>query len=262
MLTPVLPTMSAEEIFEEVIVAPRRSFPVLAELRVRVIERPGWLQIVTPSITTGGLNEVAYSALADDEADAVIDATIAGYRELGLKFRWNVGPDSAPADLGERLARRGLVGSWGRGMARATGERPASDPAITITEVGDRSLAEFSRVMAEGWNLDAGPLAELNGLMLAAPGRRHRMFLAAHRGEPAGVASYVALPRSAHLIGGVVLPAFRGKGVYRALVAARLAHAHVHGLALATSHAREASSAPILERLGFATICRFPMYLG
>jgi len=36
--------MSDEAIFEEVIVAPRRAFPLLPDLRV--IERPGWLQIV------------------------------------------------------------------------------------------------------------------------------------------------------------------------------------------------------------------------
>jgi GNAT superfamily N-acetyltransferase len=64
------------------------------------------------------------------------------------------------------------------------------------------------------------------------------------------------------LLGGVVLPRFRGRGLYRALVRARLSDARTHGIALATSHAREATSAPILERLGFATICRFARYFG
>lgn len=253
--------MSDEAIFEEVIVTPRRAFPPLPDLRV--IERPGWLQIVTPSIKTGGLNEVTFSALAEADADQVIDATIAEYRELGLKFRWSVGPGSAPADLGARLERRGLVASWGRGMARSTTELPGEvDRAIVVEEIEEASVGEFSRVMAEGWGLELAPIETVNRCIVAAPEHRQRMFLARWDDEPAAVASYVAFPRSAYLLGGVVLPRFRGRGLYRALVQARLADARARGVALATSHAREATSAPILERLGFATICQFPMYFG
>lgn len=253
--------MSDEAIFEEVIVAPRKAFPSLPDLRV--IERPGWFQILTPSIKTGGLNEVAFSALDEADADRIIDATIAEYRELGLKFRWNVGPGSAPADLGARLERRGLVASWGRGMARSTADLPGElDRAILVEAIDRASLEAFSRVMAEGWGGELAPVATANRLIAASPEARQRMFLARWDDEPAAVASYVAFPRSAYLLGGVVLPQFRGRGLYRALVQARLADARARGVVLATSHAREATSAPILERLGFATICRFPRYFG
>lgn len=256
-----MPALSEEEIIEEVIVTPRRAFPPLPDLRV--IERPGWLQIITPSITNGSLNEVIFSALDEHEADAAIDAAIAGYRVLGLRFRWNAGPGSAPANLGERLERRGLVASWGRGMARSTSAPgQTDDPAIEIAEVDATTIGVFSQVMAHGWSLDPAPIAELNGQILAAPERRQRMFLAYRHGEPAATASYIAFPRSAYLIGGVVLSHHRGHGLYRALVAARLADARARGIGLATSHARESSSAPILERMGFETICRFPMYFG
>jgi GNAT superfamily N-acetyltransferase len=260
-LARVAPALSEQEILDEVMVVTRRSFPPLPDLRL--VERPGWMQIVTPSVTTGALNEVLFSALDDDDADAIIDATIAEYRALGLKFRWSVGPGTAPADLGERLARRGLTGSWGRGMARPTDSPPhADDPAITITEVDATTLGAFSDVTARGWDMDPAQTATLNGQILAAPERRQHMFLAYRHGEPVATASYVAFPRSAYLIGGVVLPAHRGHGLYRALVAARLAHARARGIELATSHARESSSAPILERLGFATVCRYPRYFG
>jgi GNAT superfamily N-acetyltransferase len=255
------PTLSAEAVFEEVVVTPRKAFPPLPDLQV--IERPGWMQILTPSVRTGALNEVMYSDLAEADADAVIDATIAGYRTHGLKFRWCVGPGSAPADLGARLERRGLVLTWGLGMARSTDQPPsASDPAISIEEVDQTTVHLFSRVLADGWNLDHTPTANVNDLIVAAPARRERLFLARCNGEPAAAASYVAFPRSAYLIGGVVLPRFRGLGLYRALVRARIADAHARGIPLATSHAREATSAPILEKLGFATICRFARYHG
>jgi len=58
------------------------------------------------------------------------------------------------------------------------------------------------------------------------------------------------------------LPPFRKRGLYRAMVAARLAHARAHGIPLATSHAREATSAPILAALGFDTVCRIGVYFA
>jgi GNAT superfamily N-acetyltransferase len=257
----VVAARSEQEILDEVMVVSRRAFPPLPELRL--IERPGWMQIITPSIKTGALNEVLFSALDERDADAVIDATVAEYRAHGLRFRWSVGPGSAPPDLGERLARRGLTASWGRGMARPTSAPPhTDDPAIEITCVDATSLDAFSDVTARGWDVDAAQTAALNAQILAAPERRQHMFLAYHHGEPAATASYVAFPRSAYLIGGVVLPPHRGHGLYRALVVARMAHARARGIELATSHARESSSAPILERLGFATICRYPRYFS
>jgi GNAT superfamily N-acetyltransferase len=206
------------------------------------------------------MNEVIYSALADDEADRVIDETIAGYRELGLKFRWNGGPGSTPADLGERLVRRGLTESWGRGMVRSTELASDPEPGCEVASVGADTIGEFSHVMAAGWNVDPAPLAELHRGSLGKP--QHRHFLASCDGVAAGAASYTAFERSAFLIGAVVLPQFRGRGLYRALVAARLAHARSHGLELATTHARESTSAPILERLGFETACRLAMYFS
>ena len=271
--------LSEQEILDEVMVVTRHSYPPLPDLRV--IERPGWLQIITPSIRTGGLNEVLFSALDERDADAIIDAAIAEYRSLGLKFRWSVGPGSAPADLGARLERRGLEGSWGRGMARSTAAPAVDDPAIEIAEVDAARVVAFSNVMASGWGADPAATLELNmrilamGADAAAPaggsgiserGTRgllsQHMFLASRHGEPAATASYVAFERSAFLIGGVVLPHHRGRGLYRALVLARLRHAHARGIALATSHAREATSAPILERMGFETVCRYPRYFS
>ena len=241
--------------------ATRRAFPRVPGLRV--IERPGWLQIITPQIKTGGLNEVIFSALDERDADATIDATIAEYRDLGLLFRWSVGPGSAPADLGERLSRRGLVASFGRGMARSTaGDERRDDAAVRVTLVDAATVDEFTRVMASGWKLDHGPLAAIHASALTESPGRQPMFLAWLDDVPAASASYVALARSAYLVGAVVLESARGRGLYRALVHARLSHAGARGIELATCHARETSSAPMLEHMGFETVCRFPMYFG
>lgn len=95
-----------DELLHEVLVASRRAFVPLPD--TRVIERPGWMQLITPSLRTGGMNEVCLATLPPDEADAIIDRTLAEYREQGIRFRWTVGPDSSPADLVQRLRSRGL----------------------------------------------------------------------------------------------------------------------------------------------------------
>jgi ribosomal protein S18 acetylase RimI-like enzyme len=149
-------------------------------------------------------------------------------------------------------------------MARSTEPLEiAADPAIRVEEVTDPAGAdEYTRVMAEGWGTDPAPLRRVHERLLGIPARRERLFLARWNGAPAGTAGYVAFPRSAYLLGAVVLPRFRGRGLYRALARARLADARGRGLELATCHAREATSAPILERLGFATIRRFAIYFS
>ncbi|HZI07411.1 MAG TPA: hypothetical protein VEZ71_25560, partial [Archangium sp.] len=150
-----MPTRDLEtgnERLREVLESPRRAFIPLPD--TRVIERPGWLQLVTPSLRQGGLNEVAYSALDETEADTVIDETLELYRRLGLRFRWNVGPDSRPADLAERLARRGLRQSEVLGMIRETAGAPAEAGSdVTVELVDERTVEEFSRTMAEGWEM-------------------------------------------------------------------------------------------------------------
>lgn len=252
-------SVTRSERLREVLEAPRRAFISLPD--TQVIERPGWLQLVTPSLRQGGLNEVAFSALDEHEADAVIDETLELYRRLGLRFRWTVGPDSRPADLAERLERRGLRSTETFGMIRGTDAVPAdAGEDVTVEEVSERTVAEFSRVMAEGWGMDPAPIEAFNRLVLASPEGGRGLFLARYRGAPAGTAGLAAFERSVYFLGGVVLPAFRGRGLYRALVAARLRYAAERGIPFATTHARASTSGPILERLGFETLCRFPIF--
>ncbi|MBA3539767.1 MAG: hypothetical protein H0T79_09065, partial [Deltaproteobacteria bacterium] len=196
--------LSAAEILHEVLVPPRRAYVALPDLEV--IERDGWHQIITPSFTRGGFNEIAHAALDPADADRVIDQTIADYRARDLRFRWTVGPDSAPPDLGARLAARGLVHHEVIGMARATAWEAAPDPDITVERVEHATLPAFTDVMARGWGTDPGPLDGAHRLMLADPAQRHRLYLARHRGIPAATAGAVAFPRSMYLLGGVVLP--------------------------------------------------------
>lgn len=248
------------ERLHEALVVPLHDRPRLPDSAV--IDRPDCVRITTPSMRSGGMNEVRLSVLEPVDADRVIDETIAEYRALGLRFKWWVGPDSRPADLGDRLERRGLAGEWVRAMVREASPLGGASAEITVEPVAPEGLALFCRVMAEGWGL---PLAEIDRAhreVVPGDGAPYRFFLARYRGEPAGIGAYVAYPRSAFLMSAVVLPRFRGKGIYRALVDARARDAAHRQLPLVTSHAIELTSAALLERLGFESVARLRVYVG
>ena len=236
----------------------RRAFVPFEEMRI--IERPDWMQLVTPSFRRGGLNQIAFAALDAGEADRVIEETIAEYRQLGIQFRWLVVPGSKPDDLAQRLERHGLRKSAARAMYARTLVRVSA--TREVEEVNEESLRDFTRVTASGWGQDEEPLERYHRAVLNHPERRQRLFLARVGNEPAAVGAYMAFERSAYLLGAVVLPDYRGRGLYRALIEARLRHAALRGLTLATTHAREETSAPMLEHIGFSTVCRFSVFSG
>lgn len=250
--------LTAAEVRHEVLVQALRSYLPVPDLRV--IERPGWLQLVMPSFRSGGLNGVARCVLPDDLPDDAIEATLdaagAIYDALGVKYRWNLDPDTRPLDLPARLARRGLRRTDGFAMACATAAATAPLPDdVTVERVTAATLPLHDHVVGAGWGLDPAPLTAYHRALLADPRDVHHLFLARYRGEPAAVAGHVLFPRSTYLVGGVVLPAFRGRGLYRALVTTRLRTAAAAGRPLATTHAVAATSAPILTALGFTTVC-------
>lgn len=251
---PAIGGLTRDELLHELLVSPRTAIVPLADSIF--VERPGFWQIVTPTLTRGGLNEVICSEVEEADADAVIDAAIAEYTSRGLRFRWTVRPGTRPADLAERLAARGLVRSESLGMARATaGAGPAGGGAVSVEEVSLENVDDFTRVMAAGWGADFAPLDALHRRMLADPSGRQHLFLARFDGAPAAAAGSVTLPRSSYLMGAVALPALRGRGLYRALVNARLHLAASRGLPVATSIASAETSAPALAKMGFEVVC-------
>ncbi len=218
----------------------------------RIITRPGWWQIVTPSLKNGGLNSVMVESLGDE---ALIDATIAEY--AGLSYRWELFPWTKPANLGELLEARGLKPHDSRVMYRFI-DAPVQTPAH-VEEVTD-DLDAFTDVMARGWDSDRAVTHRLHQALVAHPARRHRLFLARDNGVPAAAAASVRLDESVYLMGAVVLPEFRRRGHYAALVNARLSDAFKHGLRLATSVANAYTSAPRLARYGFNESCSVKFY--
>jgi predicted GNAT family acetyltransferase len=86
------------------------------------------------------------------------------------------------------------------------------------------------------------------------------VYLAYTDGEPIARASGSFSEHGVTLFGGATLPEARGRGAYRALVAARWQDAVARGTPLLVTQAGSMSR-PILTRLGFRQVCEIRILL-
>jgi GNAT superfamily N-acetyltransferase len=70
-------------------------------------------------------------------------------------------------------------------------------------------------------------------------------------GRPVGTGGIASRGTAAGLWGGAVIEGFRGRGIYRAMLAARLEYAAAHDMTMALVKGRVQTSGPILRRAGF-----------
>lgn len=238
----------------------------LVRADTRIVERPGWFQVMTPSAPGTVLNEVVLSRVDAADADRVIDETVAAYAADGHPTKWCVGEWTAPEDFGARLTARGFS-SWDvRGMGCETTLALAASDAVRVEQVTESTVDAYVATMMRGWSLplstfDAERAVHLAALLQNDEHRGPRFFIARIDGAVVGTAWLSLRDDHAYLLGTQVLEAARGLGAYRALVAARLAFLRERGIAYAVTHAREATSAPMLERFGFETLFRSKCYL-
>ncbi len=246
----------------------------LVELALRPWGRPqvGLIQHRTPerlvelwpSFPIPGPNHVCLVRCAPERVDRMIDQT----RELaaahGMCCMWILDPDAEPGDLGDRLTARGIPQVEELDvMVLPLGATVASgDPAIEIID-GLRDEATYQAaeaVQAAAFKHD-GPLpGQPQRFAEARADAARRFFLALVGGEPAGAGWATVHQDGVQVNGGAVHPRFQGRGVYRALVAARLGLAREVGAAGLGVQAKPDTSGPILSRFGFRTVGRWRIH--
>ena len=94
----------------------------------------------------------------------------------------------------------------------------------------------------------------------AIPAGEGGMVVAYVNGEIAGSGGVTMADGVARLWGGVVAPAWRGQGVYRAVLDARLSYGVTHGATMALVKGNVATSGPILRQAGFTAFGEEPVY--
>lgn len=199
--------------------------------------------------------------LADDEVDAVLHAERARFARLGRPVEWKHFAHDRPIDLLERLRAAGFEAGEPETLMALPLDAPldaridAATPGAAVRSVTADEVERVARVHARVWPAHADEIAaRLSRELRTAPELVH-VVVAELDGEPVGAAWSSFTPGSPFvgLFGGATVPEARGRGLYRALVAARLREAAARGARVATVDAGPMSR-PILERLGFSAL--------
>jgi len=235
---------------------------------IEVIVTPRYQITLQPDFPIPGPNSISWVRCTADEAGEVIREVHTTVAPRHLPVMWTLDPGTEPPDFAELLEACGIHADP-HGVESAVMVLPIDAeieaPEIPGLEIHDAlaDLATFRRADAAAAEAFMSVSLGDDPDVIAMQDRRRRNFLAAGNrlwllatvnGEPAGAAGMTMFPpRGATINGGSVRPKFRGRGVYRALVAARLAIARrsrVGGLCVWSGE----MSGPILARLGFEKV--------
>lgn len=244
----------------------RRDLLALYDLHERREARPaGWRVEVGPRTVRhvgapGEPSWVIWSDLAGVDADAAIAAEQRYFAGLGQAFEWKHFAHDAPADLLERLLAAGFVAEESEALmvldVRAAPDWLDQDDGHDVRALGIEAWDDVAHVLMAVWPaLAEGFVPRFRAEIEAAPDRV-RLFVAyAHEAPVAAGWVVDGGPTSPFLglFGGATLVEHRGRGLYRALVAARARFARARGKGFSTVDAGPMST-PILERLGFVRL--------
>lgn len=207
-----------------------------------------------------GWSGIVWSRLTEDDADEQIAAQRDHFAALGRRFEWKHYAHDRPADLPDRL--------------RAAGFEPEPDEALMVAEVaelpkdvelpegvrleqvsGAAGIAAMVHVHGEAFGADHPGLSERIGAQLADAPDELVAIVLWHGDRPVS-AGRLELPPGvdfASVWGGGTVADWRGRGLYRALIAYRAGIAARRGYRWLQVDAGPQSE-PILARLGFARL--------
>ena len=171
---------------------------------------------------------------------------------------WELGDSCTPTDLVEQLAGFGIHPDPDEPLAigmvlrdPGTVNPPPGATARRVETVEELMLAQNIQGRAFGQEETADDQTASQVFQLE--GVNGSTFLAFVDGVPAGAAYAAYTPLGLLLFGGATLHEMRGRGAYRALVAARAREAIKQGTPLLVTHAGKMSR-PILDRIGFVPV--------
>ncbi|MFB4309503.1 GNAT family N-acetyltransferase [Actinomadura sp. GTD37] len=204
--------------------------------------------------------------LSGHDVDALIAAQTAFFGARGEAVEWKARGHDLPADLPDRLRAAGFAAEPAQtvviGRVAGLATAPPAPRGVVLRRVGGEAIPAIVAMESQVWGRDCGFVGDhLAGGLAAAPGR-----LAIFTAEAAGrvvAAAWAALREDgvfASLVGGSTLEEWRGRGVYRALVAVRARLAAERGYRYLHVDASD-DSRPILERLGFAPVTTTTPYV-
>jgi GNAT superfamily N-acetyltransferase len=246
-----------------------------AQLRAHVHDRlPASIRIERdgPLVRTlgfGGRGMVEYhdlGGLDGAELDELIARQVRIFTERGEPVEWKLHGHDLPADLPERLRAAGFEPEDAETVVIASvsalGTEASAPDGVVVREVSEPAdLKRIAQMEEAVWSDDHSWIDDLGEERAADPdGLR---ILVAEAGDVVVCAGWIRFPSRTEfgtLWGGATLPAWRGRGIYRALVAERARLAAERGRRYLETDASD-DSRPILERLGFVAVTTTTPYV-
>ncbi|MEV7005383.1 GNAT family N-acetyltransferase [Streptosporangium sp. NPDC051022] len=201
------------------------------------------------------------------ELDRLIARQRDRFAERGQAVQWKTWGHDEPADLVDRLRDAGFVPEPQEtvliGMAKELAVEPVLPDGVVLRQVtADDDMRRIAAMESVIWDQDLSWVGEqLIEDRAAAPDEL--VVVAADAGGEfvsAGWLSHRPGTDFAGLQGGSTLREWRGRGIYRALVADRARHAAARGVRYLHVDASD-DSAPILRRLGFRAVTTTTPYV-
>ncbi len=248
----------------------RRSEDPVPGLTVAMVDEPAPVLMLTPDgegASWGG--GVFWCDLDEANADAAVEAAVAHFGRRGREFEWKHYGYDRPADLADRLRAHGfepeeeealLVGEVAVVRDRLA---PAPRPdGVTVRRLGTdpeaaaadwRGIADLHRAV---WDEDWDGASSSVAAAIAADPEGTSMWLAVAGDGTVVCAARANFHRGTDFVslwGGATLAEYRGRGIYKALVARRADEAAARGFRYLQVDASP-DSRPILERLGMRTL--------
>ncbi|WP_335978178.1 MULTISPECIES: GNAT family N-acetyltransferase [Streptomycetaceae] len=241
----------------------RETFDAQVRRGAGVVTPEGVVRLVEGEGAAGWAGVVWSGFAAHDGARA--DAAIAAERAwlgsaegAGREYEWKLYSYDLPADLPQRLTAAGFTAEPPETLMVAEVAELAQDTpvpeGVRFAEVRDAAGVDLmAKVHDEAFGTDSGRLRDRLLDQLGDPDVG--MTLATAGGRPVCGARVEFHPGTqfASLWGGGTVPEWRGRGIYRALVAHRARTAAARGCRYLQVDASD-QSRPILERLGFAPL--------
>jgi GNAT superfamily N-acetyltransferase len=199
-----------------------------------------------------------------------VDRVLERARAFGLpELRWQVGLDDPDGLAGELTARGAtvllLLDVLASDLAGGGPKLPPPAADVTIRWATDFETARdgaavggtgFGGALPPDERIEESAAANAASVLAGAGG----MVVAYVDGRPAGSGGVTMADGVARLWGGVVVPSARGQGIYRAVLAARLAYAVAHGATMALVKGKADTSGPVLRKAGFAAFGQESLY--
>jgi hypothetical protein len=213
-------------------------------------------------------NKAMLARLDVGSADAAIAEVKAYFAAKHKPFSWIVGPSSAPADLLSHLQVAGFTQALiadGMYLPDLKANIDVVD-SVNVRELPVDQPSPTVDIMARGFNMAVETSRQLHKTMaICARSVRTRIY-AAYLDDlenPVACAFLAYFPDRpiAILCGGATLQEYRGHGLYKALLARRLADITAEGLRDVIVLADQRTSAPICAKVGFVKVCEMQMYV-